>query len=109
MADSTVNIIVSAKDQATPTMDKVRQAFEEYKKSYETVGQFQARERAEAEALAGANDKLAASANQAASAHSKLSSSAEQVSTSNQGLFATFTAATVSAAVKNSSQSRIKE
>jgi len=79
MADSNVRIIISAEDQATATMNKIDAAFKQYRSTYESIGQFTARQAQEANTLSSANTQLAASTN--------------ELSGSSQGLFTTFTAA----------------
>lgn len=82
MADSSVKITISAEDQASATLNRVKQAFDEYQKSYETIGQYTARLKSESDALASSQQNLAKSADQATSA--------------NKGLFTTFVAAELS-------------
>lgn len=83
MADSNIKIVVSAEDNATPALDKIRKAFDQYQKSYETISQFNTRQQQEATALSVA--------------HTNLAAATDQVSTSNRQLFTTFTAASLAA------------
>lgn len=90
MAESQVKISITAEDKASQTIKGVADSLKQYQASYESIGQFTARQKAEADSLAASERDLAQATDESATSNAKLATTFTVASLAAEGILRAF-------------------